>query len=91
MDMASPAGLTDQEHALLDCLRIGTHRVLTRTELAREIGLRADQRRRVDVMLINVRKALASEGLALVNVRSRGWMVAAQTEAATTGLLRVRS
>jgi DNA-binding response OmpR family regulator len=73
--MASPVGLTDQEQALKQYLLARSTRVLTRTELAREVGLRVDQRRRVDAMLVSVRKALAADGVDLLNVRSRGWMI----------------
>jgi hypothetical protein len=50
-------------------------RVVTRTELARATGLRADQTRRVDAILVEVRRELAGQGLELRNVRSRGWIV----------------
>lgn len=50
-------------------------RVVTRTELAREIGLRTDQTRRVDAMLVEVRRDLTAQGYELINVRSRGWMI----------------
>jgi DNA-binding response OmpR family regulator len=60
---------------LLAVLMARQGRVVTRTELARATGLRADQTRRVDAMLIEVRRELAGQGLELRNVRSRGWIV----------------
>ena len=65
--------LTDREIALLTVLRDSRGRVLTRTELARRAGLKGVQPRRVDALLVNVRRALDDERL--INVRSRGWML----------------
>jgi DNA-binding response OmpR family regulator len=56
---------------LLQTLMANQGRVVTRTELARAVGLR-QQARRVDVHLVNVRRALDDR---LINVRGRGWMV----------------
>ncbi len=78
--MASPASLDPAcppKQILLAALVARQGRVVTRTELAREIGLRLDQTRRVDAMLVSVRRDLTAQGLELVNVRSRGWMVSA--------------
>ena len=62
----------EREVALLGTLRASSHRVVTRRELAKAAGLR-DHPRRVDVHLVNVRRALTDEEL--VNVRGRGWML----------------
>jgi DNA-binding response OmpR family regulator len=78
--MASPASIDpacNPAQILLAALVARQGRVVTRTELAREIGLRTDQTRRVDAMLVEVRRDLTSQGLELVNVRSRGWMISA--------------
>lgn len=63
--------LNQREVILLQTLLANQGRVVTRTELARAIGLR-QQARRVDVHLVNVRRALDDR---LMNVRGRGWMV----------------
>lgn len=63
--------LNPREAALLQALMANQGRVVTRTELARAVGLR-QQARRVDVHLVNVRRALDDR---LINVRGRGWMV----------------
>jgi DNA-binding response OmpR family regulator len=82
--MASPASFNpacssacSPAQILLAALVARQGRVVTRTELAREIGLRTDQTRRVDAMLVEVRRELTTRGLELVNVRSRGWMISA--------------
>ena len=69
--------LCEREEALLAALLDSRGRVITRTELARAAGLRRAPRR-VDVHLVNVRRHLHG-GLdyRLVNVRGRGWMLAA--------------
>jgi DNA-binding winged helix-turn-helix (wHTH) protein len=73
--MATAAGtaepLTQREVVLLQTLLANQGRVVARTELARAVGLR-QQARRVDVHLVNVRRALDDS---LINVRGRGWMV----------------
>ena len=63
--------LHPREVVLLRTLLANRGRVVTRTELARAVGLR-QQARRVDVHLVNVRRALDDS---LINVRGRGWMV----------------
>jgi DNA-binding response OmpR family regulator len=63
--------LNEREIVLLQTLLANQGRVVTRTELARAIGLR-QQARRVDVHLVNVRRALDDR---LLNIRGRGWMV----------------
>jgi DNA-binding winged helix-turn-helix (wHTH) protein len=68
---ASSEALNQREAVLLQTLVANQGRVVTRTELARAVGLR-QQARRVDVHLVNVRRALDDS---LINVRGRGWMV----------------
>lgn len=70
-DAAAP--LNDRELALLRVLIDSRGRVVTRSELARRAGLRHLQPRRVDVLLVNVRRAVGPEHLQ--NVRGRGWML----------------
>jgi DNA-binding response OmpR family regulator len=62
---------TSQELAIIDALRRGDGRVLGRTELARLVGIAPSQGRRIDVLLVGVRRILGPE--AVVNVRNRGW------------------
>ena len=73
--MATAAGtaepLSQREVVLVQTLLANQGRVVARTELARAVGLR-QQARRVDVHLVNVRRALDDS---LINVRGRGWMV----------------
>ncbi len=63
--------LTGQQEAILQALRASTNRVLSRSELAKTAGLGSSQGRRVDVLLVNIRRTLVNESL--VNVRNRGW------------------
>ena len=67
------AELGEREEAILRVLQTRRGRVVTRTELARAAGLPVTSRR-IDVHLVNVRRHLGAEEL--VNVRSRGWMLA---------------
>lgn len=67
------APLNEREYALLRVLVDSRGRVVTRSELARRAGLRHLQPRRVDVLLVNVRRAVGAEHLQ--NVRGRGWML----------------
>jgi DNA-binding response OmpR family regulator len=63
--------LSSQEQAIIDALRSGHGRVLGRIELARAAGIAPSQGRRVDVLLVGVRRALGPDSI--VNVRNRGW------------------
>ena len=65
--------LNDRELSLLRVLAESRGRVVTRSELARRAGLRHLQPRRVDVLLVNVRRVAGAEHL--INVRGRGWML----------------
>lgn len=71
--MTTPVGLNDQELAVFNAIHEARGRVITRTELAKAAGLQPAQGRRVDVMLVNVRRAIPGEEL--LNIRSRGWML----------------
>ncbi len=74
--MATPVGLSDQEHAVFNAINAARGRLITRTELARVAQVPVTPARRVDGLLINVRRALAPEEL--INVRRRGWMLEAE-------------
>jgi DNA-binding winged helix-turn-helix (wHTH) protein len=73
---------TSQEMAIIDALRSGGGRVLGRTELARVLGISPLQNRRIDVLLVGVRRVLGPD--ALVNVRNRGWRLT-ETAAVSAG------
>jgi DNA-binding winged helix-turn-helix (wHTH) protein len=64
--------LGTKERHLLRILIGKQGRVVPRSELARAVGLRANERR-VDVYLVMIRRVLGDSGL--INVRGRGWMV----------------
>ena len=68
--------LTERELAVLSVLEQHRGRVLARAELARRAGLRDMQPRRIDALLVNIRRVAGDE---LVNVRGRGWMLAGAT------------
>jgi DNA-binding response OmpR family regulator len=63
--------LTSQELAIIDALRSSGGRVLGRLELARVVGIAPAHSRRVDVLLVAVRRVLGPENI--LNVRNRGW------------------
>jgi DNA-binding response OmpR family regulator len=63
--------LTSQEQILVELLRSSNGRVFGRTELARAAGIAPANSRRIDVLLVSVRRSLGAE--AIVNVRNRGW------------------
>ncbi len=64
--------LTPRERAVLEALEADRGRVLGRAELARRAGLDALSARRVDAVLVGLRRHVGAE---LVTVRSRGWML----------------
>jgi DNA-binding response OmpR family regulator len=66
----SPPQLTIQEQQIVAALQAANGRVVGRTELARAAGI-APQGRRIDVLLVNVRRTLGADSI--VNVRNRGW------------------
>ena len=68
-----PCDLSEPEAALWRVLHESVGRVVTRTELMRRAGLRHVSARRIDVLLVAVRRAVGAQSL--VNVRGRGWML----------------
>ena len=74
------APLTASERAVLDALAAGGGRVLSRAELAQRSGLSDLSQRRVDSILVGLRRHLGTD--AIVTVRSRGWRLAEPVEAA---------
>ena len=71
-DVTEHDGLSAAERAVLDVLVSSHGRVVSRTELARAAGVRHHPRR-VDALLVSVRRAVAPR--IVRNVRSRGWML----------------
>jgi DNA-binding response OmpR family regulator len=69
--------LTQQERLALDLLLAGNGRVVGRIELTRALGIPSMQSRRVDVVLVQVRKVIGEDRL--VNVRNRGWRIVPPT------------
>jgi DNA-binding response OmpR family regulator len=65
--------LSAQEAAVLDALRAAGGRVVSRADLARSAGLEGLSERRVDGVLVTLRRRLPDG--ALVTVRGRGWML----------------
>ena len=64
-------GLAPREAAVLEVLRAAGGRVVSRAELAHGAGLVGLSPRRVDGVLVRLRRALPDG--ALVTVRGRGW------------------
>jgi DNA-binding response OmpR family regulator len=82
--MASPAPVTGvdpletlgpQERAVLAVLIANRGRVVSRYELARQAGVANCTERRIDSLLVGIRRALGPD--AIVTVRRRGWMLVA--------------
>lgn len=69
----SPAGQHAHELRVLRVLVESTGRVVSRTELIRRAGLRGVAPRRIDVLLVEIRRIVGECNL--VNVRGRGWML----------------
>lgn len=82
-------GLSDREAAVLDVLRAARGRVVPRAELARAAGLAGLSERRVDGVLVRLRRALP-EGV-LVTVRGRGWALSAAPGVHEVGTGRKRA
>lgn len=66
--------LNERESAVLAILQDSTGRVVGRAELARRAGLSDLSTRRVDALIVGVRRALGPD--AVITVRGRGWMLA---------------
>lgn len=71
--MTVPATLSDSEATVWRVLHANRGRVVTRSRLAREAGLRGLSDRRVDALLVGVRRCVGPDGLR--NVRGRGWLL----------------
>jgi two-component system OmpR family response regulator len=67
--------LTPQERAVLDALAARSGRVVSRSELARAVGVADLSERRCDSLVVAVRRAVGAERV--VTVRRRGWMLVA--------------
>lgn len=63
---------------MLDALVATRGRVIGRAELTRRSGMAGLSERRVDAVLVEVRRALGED--ALVTVRGRGWMIAPEVD-----------
>ena len=75
-----PPFLSEGEAAVWRVLHACQGRVVARGELARKAGLRDLSARRVDVLLVAVRRALGPNRLQ--NVRGRGWLLLEESEGA---------
>lgn len=62
-------------------------RVISRLELARRAGLRDLSERRIDAVMVTLRRALGPE--AIRTVRRRGWMLELDCATAASDLLAV--
>ncbi len=69
--------LTESERAVLAALQLAQGRVIGRAELAARSGLGNLSARRVDSILVGLRRGLG-EG-SIVTVRARGWRLACPT------------
>lgn len=69
--------LTESERAVLAALQMAQGRVIGRAELAARAGLGDLSARRVDSILVGLRRSLG-EG-SIVTVRARGWRLASPT------------
>ena len=65
--------LSAQERAVLDALSQRSGRVVSRSELARAVGVADLSERRCDSLVVAVRRALGADRV--VTVRRRGWML----------------
>jgi DNA-binding response OmpR family regulator len=80
------ASLGTQERAVLSALLANQGRVVSRRDLARQAGLADLSERRIDGVLVGVRKRLGVD--AIITVRSRGWMLSETAAEAAAALLR---
>ena len=81
-------GLPEREAAVLAVLEAACGRVVGRTELARAAGLADLSPRRVDGVLVRLRRVLPDG--ALVTVRGRGWALLPAPDVHRVGTLRKR-
>jgi DNA-binding response OmpR family regulator len=82
-------GLSEREAAVLAVLEAAGGRVVSRVELARAAGLEGLSPRRVDGVLVRLRRALPPG--ALVTVRARGWALVLSPGPHRVGTLRKRA
>jgi DNA-binding winged helix-turn-helix (wHTH) protein len=68
-----PLRLGRSEQAVLAAMVESPGRVIGRLELARRAGLRELSERRIDAVMVTLRRALSGE--AIRTVRRRGWML----------------
>lgn len=73
MTGTAPTTFRDRHLDVLAVLVAGAGRVVGRGELIRRAGLRELAPRRVDALLVEVRRIVGDTNL--VNVRGRGWML----------------
>ena len=66
--------LSDTERAVLGALVAVDGRVVSRTELAERAGLATLSDRRVDSILVGLRRRLGADSI--ITVRARGWRLA---------------
>ena len=80
--------LPEREAAVLAVLRAAAGRVVSRTELAQAAGLADLSARRVDGVLVGLRRVLPAGRL--VTVRGRGWALAADVPPHEVGTAQKR-
>lgn len=73
---------------MLEVLRSAAGRVVSRADLARAAGLDGLSERRVDGVLVRLRRALPDG--ALITVRGRGWALSAAPDVHPIGTSRKR-
>jgi hypothetical protein len=81
-----PGPLGRQERAVLSVLADNAGRVVSRRELARQVGLADLSARRCDSLLVGVRRAIGAESIR--TVRSRGWILQPEAIDAAERLLQ---
>jgi len=85
-DASDPLGhLGAQERAVLFALAERAGKVVSRRELARQVGIAELSERRCDSLLVGVRRVLGPD--AIVTVRSRGWMLQLEALESFPGLV----
>jgi DNA-binding response OmpR family regulator len=83
-----PSRLGGSERAVLGVLVEAPGRVLSRGELARRAGLRQLSERRVDAVMVTLRRILGDDSIS--TVRRRGWMLERDRVPSATQLLTER-